>query len=456
MLTPLEALREYVRHPSISTDPTATAGMLGARDFVAGLLQEIGCQTEIVSTPKHPIVLAHREGPAEWPHVLIYGHYDVQPADPLDQWETPAFEPHERNGRLYARGAADNKGPFLAHLFGAARLLEKHPTAPVRLTFLVEGEEEIGSPSFAGFLDAYRERLRADMVMLSDTSSRSPEEVTITCGLRGVVCLEIRLKGPKADLHSGLFGGSLRNPVQALVELVSSLHDAEGRVTVPGFYDDVVTPADWERAELAKLGLSDEDYAKSLGVPGLRPYPGMTPFESVRFMPTLEFNGIGGGYQGEGSKTIIPSQAMAKVSCRLVPHQEPAKIRALLMQTLEERCPPEVELEIIDQHSGSPYGVVPPGRPNTPADQSPVLAKAFEAMHTAVEEVFGHPPLYLREGGSVPLIADLQRVLGLDSLMPGLFTPEDNLHSPNESIHLGMYERGIEVSYRTLKAIAGV
>ena len=455
MFDPVATLKEFIRHPSISADPQSKEGMRGARDFLEGLLSSMGFAVEVVPTALHPIILARREGQPEWPHVVIYGHYDVQPPDPLGLWQTPPFEPVEREGRLYGRGAADNKGPLLVHIAAVANLLERTPDLPLRITFMIEGEEEVGSPSFPAFLEKYSEELRqADFVLLSDTGIPSEEQVVITCGLRGLMLCDVEVTGAKSDLHSGLHGGVLRNPIQAITELCASLHTPDGRVNVPGFYDDVLDVEDWEKAELAKLGGDSERYRAWLGVPGFHVPPGVSPFEATRFWPTLEFNGIGGGYQGEGSKTVIPSRAFVKISCRLVPNQNPERIRELVYRAIHDRMPKDVSYRIVDQHHGTPYVVVPPDRANTPANQPAILAKAFRCVDHAVSEVFGRAPLYLREGGSVPIIADIKRVLGLDSVMLGLFLPEDNPHAPNESFKLSVMTKGIAVSERTLLALA--
>jgi len=455
MFDPLEKLKEFIRHPSISADPAFKAGMAGARDFVAELLGSIGFKVEVVTTKLHPVVLAERGGDATWPHVIIYGHYDVQPADPLTLWKSEPFEPEVRHDRLYGRGAADNKGPLMTHVAAVARLLERRPDLPLRITFMIEGEEEMGSPSFLPFLEEQKARLgKADFVFLSDTGSPREDQIVITCGLRGLVLFDVVATGAKSDLHSGLHGGVLRNPIQALAELCASLHSPDGRVNVPGFYDDVLDVEPWERAELAKLGQSEEEYREFLGIPAFHAAAGYTPFEATRFLPTLEFNGIGGGYQGEGTKTVIPSKAFVKISCRLVPNQNPARIRDLLYRTVRARMPKDVTFEIVDQHEGTPYVVVPPDRSNTPADQSPVLAAAFRSAHRAIAEVFGKEPLYLREGGSVPIIADIKRVLGLDSVLMGLFLPEDNLHAPNESFNLKVMEKGMLASEKILESLA--
>ena len=455
MFDPLEKLKAFIRHQSVSADPAFADGMRGAQSFVKDVLTGIGFEVEVVKTDLHPIILARRGGDPAWPHVIIYGHYDVQPADPLELWESDAFEPEQRGNRLYGRGTADNKGPLMTHIAAVAKLLERDPDLPLRITFMIEGEEEIGSPSFEKFLTDYREELgEADLVFLSDTGIPSEEQVVITCGLRGLVLCDVEVTTAKGDLHSGLHGGVLRNPIQALTELCSSLHTADGLVNIPGYYDDVLDVEDWERDELKKYGNETEGYREFLGISKFYTPPGYSPFESVRFMPTLDFNGIGGGYQGEGSKTVIPSKAMVKISCRLVANQSPAKIRDLLYQTIRDRMPDDVTYRILEHNDGAPYVVVPPDRPNTPSDQSPVLAGAFRAADQAIGDVFGKPPLYLREGGSVPIIADIKRVLGLDSVMFGLFLPEDNLHAPNESFNLNVMEKGMKVCEQVLEKLA--
>lgn len=453
---PVSKLKEYIRCQSVSTDSSYGEGMAACRDFVAELLGGLGLEVEVVPTALHPVILATRKGDPSWPHVVIYGHYDVQPADPIDLWTSPPFEPTERDGRMYGRGAADNKGPFLVHVAAVASLLEEFPDLPLRLTFLVEGEEEIGSPSMEDFLKTHLDCLQGDFVLLSDTQSPNEETVALTSGLRGIITLEAKLTGPSGDLHSGMNGGAFLNPIQAVTDLCASLHDAEGRVAIDGFYDDVVEPGQWERDELARMGVSEEHYRKSIGVRRFRTIDGATPFEGIRFYPTLEFNGIGGGYQGEGSKTVIPSHAFVKISCRLVADQDPDQIEKLVVQALRDRCPEDMKIEIEPGHKGFPYLVVPPGRPNTPPDQSPVLARAFDAASASITEVFGRPPVFLREGGSVPIIPDIKHSTGMDSIMLGLCLPEDNLHAPDESFNLSMMRKGIEVSRRILRSVAGV
>ena len=324
MFDPIEKLKEYVRQGSVSADPQFQTGMVGAQKFLNDLLTEIGFKVELVPTALHPVVVAKRGDNPAWPHVIIYGHYDVQPPDPLDKWNTPPFEPTIKGERIYGRGTADNKGPLLVHITAVARLLEKNPNLPLRLTFVVEGEEEIGSKNFKNFLKEHKDKLRGDFIYMSDNGILSPDQMIITVGLRGMLAFEIELTGPNSDLHSGMHGGVLMNPLQALAELCASLHTPDGRVNLPGFYDAVVEPQPWEREQLAKVGLKEKDYAAFLGIQDFHTPPGYTPFEAIRFLPTLEFNGFSGGYQGEGTKTVIPSKAKVKITCRLVPNQTPS------------------------------------------------------------------------------------------------------------------------------------
>jgi len=455
MFDAVEKLREYVACKSVSADSAYAGDMLETREFVACTLREIGLDVELVETDGHAIVVGRREGKAEWPHVLIYGHYDVQPVDPVELWDTDPFEATVQAGRIYGRGTADNKGPQMAHLAAVGQLLEEEPDLPLRLTVLIEGEEEIGSPSLLPFLVARRRELsEADFVLLSDTLSPSEEQIAITVGLRGIIEMEFSLQGPSSDLHSGLHGGAVYNPLQAMCEICASLHDAENKVTVPGFYDGVGGVENWEREELAKLEFDEAAYCKSLDVKALHARRGYTAQEAIRYLPTLEFNGMWGGYCGEGSKTIVPSRASCKITCRLVGSQDPDRIGKAVEAAIRQRLPEAFTLETRLGHKGAPYTVVPPDRPNTSEYQSPVMARAFRAADLAIGEVFGRRPLFLREGGSIPIIEDVKRVTGLDSLMIGLFLPEDKLHAPNEGFSLSLLEKGTEVSKRILRAVA--
>lgn len=457
MFDPIETLKEYTRFPSVSTDPAYAEGMAGARDYATGLLEKLGFTVEVVETELHPILLADRIGNPDWPHVVLYGHYDVQPADPFELWTSEAFDPQERNGRLFGRGTADNKGPTIVHMTALARVIEAYPDLPLNITYVIEGEEEIGSPSMPKFFDDYAERLsKADFMLVSDTGSPNTDQIVITTALRGLVDLEIKLRGAKVDLHSGIHGGAVYNPLQALAEICASLHNPDGSVNVPGFYDDVLPVLDWEREELKRYPETVESYREMLDIPAFFPANGLNPLEAVRFGPTLEFNGIGGGYQGEGSKTVIPSEAFAKITCRLVASQDPVKIQDQVVAAIKERCPEGVNLDIRRGGIAEAYLVVPPERPNTPIDQPEALARAFKSADHSIEQSFGNAPIYLREGGSIPVIADFSKRAGLDALMIGLFTPVDNLHAPDESFDLGLMQRAISTFEQIFKDIAGV
>jgi acetylornithine deacetylase/succinyl-diaminopimelate desuccinylase-like protein len=336
-----------------------------------------------------------------------------------------------------------------------ARLLKRRPDLPLRITFLIEGEEEIGSPSFPEFLDQQKKELgEAGCVILSDTASPSSDQIVITTGLRGIIGLQVTLTGPKGDRHSGLDGGAVYNPIQALAEICASLHHADNSIAVDGFAEGAQPPADWEREQLRQLDLTDAAYAQRLGVDALHTAPGLTGAEATRFAPTLEFNGIGGGYQGEGSKTVIPSKAFAKITCRLVPGMDPLRTTERVEAAIRARLPRGIRCDIHRRQGSAAYFVCPPGKPNTPAGQRPLLAKAFVEAEAAITENFGRPPLFLREGGSVPIIEDIRRETGLDSVMIGLFTPDSRLHAPNENLELRMAERAIATYERLLERLA--
>ena len=457
MINPLEELKKYLSFASVSTDPTCNEGMKGARDFVASHLENLGFTIELVETPLHPIILAkHRTSDSD-PHVLLYAHYDVQPADPLELWTTQPFEPRVEGEHIYARGACDNKGPFICQLGALSSLLDKHPDLPLNITFLIEGEEEMGSPSFPEFLEKYKNELKqADFVLISDSCSPTKEQIVVTTSLRGLVDLEVEIEGANMDLHSGLHGGPIMNPIQALSELCASLHTPDGRVNAPGFYDDVVPPQDWERNELKQYPLNEDAYKEFLGVLDFHSPSGYSPLEASRFAPTLEFNGIGGGYQGKGSKTIIPSKAFVKITCRLVANQDPDHIRKLVTQAIEDNCPKCIRLKIHQRDGGCPYMVVPPNRENTPENQPELLKVAFEAAEEAITNVFGNKPLFLREGGSIPIIGQINEATGLDCLMIGLALNTDKMHAPDETFDLNMLENGIKIYEKILAQLAKV
>lgn len=440
---PIKALTEYVSYPSVSADSSFLDGICGAREFATARLEELGFSVETIETPIHPVLLATRGDPS-WPKLVIYGHYDVQPPDPLELWTTDPFVATEREGRLYGRGAADNKGPQIVHMCALYRALKQNPNLPIHITYLIEGEEEIGSPSFRPFLEERKEQLAGDMLLVSDTGSPGVDQLVVTTGLRGLTAMEVKLTGPTQDLHSGVHGGALRNPLQALVQVCASLHDESGKVTVDGFYDDVIEPEQWEREELDKLPIKEEEYQKFLGVPKLSPPPGYSALEAIRFCPTLEFNGLGGGYQGEGSKTVIPSEAFAKITCRLVPNQKSEDIAHKVKSAVEAVCPDSIRVDVEVKGGGDPYVVIPPGKPGSNGQETELMKKAFPILEGCVENQFGTKPIYLREGGSIPIIRDLQEVAGLEALMLGLFTNEDNLHAPDESFNLKIMNRAID------------
>jgi acetylornithine deacetylase/succinyl-diaminopimelate desuccinylase-like protein len=323
------------------------------------------------------------------------------------------------------------------------RVLKEIPDLPLRITYLIEGEEEIGSPSFRGFLEKRKNSLRGDLLLVSDTGSPGPDQLAVTTGLRGLAAMEVKVFGPRQDLHSGVHGGALLNPLQALMRVCASLHDDKGNVTVPGFYDDVIPPEQWERDELKRLPLTEDKYAEFLGISEFFSATGYSPLEAIRFCPTVEFNGVGGGYQGEGSKTVIPAEAFAKITCRLVPNQNAEDIAEKVKRAILDASPSAVRCEVNVKGGGDPYVVVPPGKPGASGLETDLMKKAFSVAENCIEDGFGTKPIYLREGGSIPIIRDLKEVAGLESLMIGLFTNEDNLHAPNESFHLGIMEKAI-------------
>lgn len=442
ILDSLTVLKDLIRFPSVSADPAFNQGLADTRDYLESQLKAIGFDVEVVNTSGHPIILAEYLVDPDAPKVVIYGHYDVQPPDPIDLWKSAPFEPEIRGDRIYGRGAADNKGPVSVYLGAISELLNEQPDLRLNIVIILEGEEEVGSPGFIPALKPYAERVTGDFVFACDTGSLTPDQLTVTTGLRGIACVEFRLEGASQDLHSGIYGGAILNPLHALTDLCHSLHNADGTINIPGFYDSIEGIEQWERDELTRASQNLDDLKSFLGVNEFSPPPGLNAAEAPRLAPTLEFNGIGGGYQGKGSKTVIPSKAFAKISCRLVANQDPDRIQALLMETIEDRCPKQMRLSFEVEHIGRPYLVVPPGKPNTPSDMNPVLANAFESNEKHAAAIFGKKPIYLREGGSIPIIADIKQVFGIDTFMVGLYLPEDGMHAPNESFSLTMMSKG--------------
>ncbi len=424
-------LCDYVRFPSVSAQPAHRPDMQACAEWLVAHCQAIGLEAELCPTAGHPIVLArtpHRRG-ARRPHFVVYGHYDVQPAEPFELWKTPPFEPRVEGTSLFARGASDNKGQHLAHLNAVEAYLATGTELPCDLTFVVEGEEEVGSGNLAGFLKARQAELRCDGVVVSDTGMPAPGLPALTYALRGITAVEIKLIGPNRDLHSGIFGGTVDNPAMALSQLLAQLRDRKGRVHIPGFYDDVVPLSAYERKQLARLPYRERDYVKFLGVPKLLGEAGYTAWEQRSARPTVEINGLTSGYQGEGSKTIIPSWASAKLTFRLVPNQSPAKIARLVKRHLQSLVPPTVRAELTAGHGGEAYLLDP---------RSPQAAAGLRALKTA----FGREPVLLREGGSIPIVTEFKKILGADTLLLGLALPDDNAHSPNEKFDLDNYAAG--------------
>ncbi|MBN1835431.1 MAG: dipeptidase [Spirochaetales bacterium] len=428
----LEDLKEFLSIPSISTEAEHAADVRRAASWLAARLGTAGVpRVEILDTTGHPVVFAETPRPAgRAPRVLVYGHYDVQPVDPLDLWENDPFQPVERDQGLVARGASDMKGQIMAVLGAVEAYLQAGPAA-LQLKFLFEGEEEIGSPHLPEFLQAHRELLAAEVCLNPDTGMLGPELPTITYGLRGLSYFELRLRGPARDLHSGSFGGAVHNPAQVLCELVAGMHDHRGRVALPGFYDRVLPLSPEERQAMTRLPMDDAFYREGAGVAELWGEEGYTPAERVGGRPTLEVNGLVSGFTGRGSKTVLPATAMAKLSMRLVPNQTPAEVGKQLEEYLRQRVPPTIQWEL-ERLAGGPPSL---------SDRS---SPAVLALSRAMERVWGRKPLFRREGGSVPVTAYLLELLGMQSLLTGFALPDDNAHSPNERLHLPTWRRGSE------------
>ena len=440
----VEDLLTFLRFPSVSTKPENKTDVRNCADWLEKKLQSIGLRTEQHETPGHPVVLARNEHKPGRKTVMIYGHYDVQPAEPLNEWKSPAFEPTIRDGRIFCRGSTDNKGQLMAHVRGVQETLEKNQDLPVNLIFLFEGEEEIGSPNLKPFLQAHRDELKCDLVAISDTGMVAPGVGTFTYGLRGIACLEAVVSGPSIDLHSGIFGGAIANPATAVARLVATLHDAEGRVAAEGFYDEVTPLQGWEREAWKKLGDSTEETLQLTGSPSLFGEPGYTDLERRWARPTAEVNGIGGGYQGAGSKTVIPREAMFKLSLRLVPDQKPEVILERVKAHLEKHLPAGTRLNIHLGHTGLPYVMDP-------------HSKLGVAAQNALKATFGEGEIALiREGGSIPIVQAFKDVLGVETLLLGLALPDCQAHAPNENFPLASFEAGVRLNQRLLEELAKV
>jgi len=424
-------LADYVHFPSVSAQPKHNKDTAACAAWVAQHCRAIGMEARVCKTDFHPIVVAKtpRKKNSKKPHYMVYGHYDVQPPEPFELWKTPPFAPHVAGGKMFGRGTSDNKGQNLAHLKAAEAYLKTGTELPCDLTFVIEGEEEVGSESLADFLKANRSELKCDGVVVSDTGLPAKHLPALTSSLRGIAALEVTVHGPSRDLHSGIFGGSVNNPALALCQLLAQLRDKHGRITVPGFYDEVRELSPRERKAMRRLPFNAPAYKKFLGVPELFGERGYTPDEQRGVRPTLEINGLTSGYQGEGSKTIIPAWARVKITCRLVPAQDPAKIVAAVAKQIRKLAPPSVRVKIEHGHGAEPYWVESEGAP-------------AQAALRALRRAFGHEPVLLHEGGSIPIVNLFKRVLGADSLLVGLALPDDNLHSPNEKFDLEVFAKG--------------
>ncbi len=427
----LQELFELLRIPSVSTDKKFKDDVLRAAEFLKEKLEIAGADAvEVCKTAGHPIVYAEKIIDKELPTVLVYGHYDVQPADPYELWDSPPFEPVVKDDKIYARGAADDKGQMYMHLKAFEGMMH-FGELPCNIKFLIEGEEEAGSDNLDIFVKDNKERLAADVVLISDTGIISMDTPSITVGLRGMSYLEVEVTGPNRDLHSGIYGGAVANPINVLCEMIASLKDDKNRVTIPGFYDKVEELSPAEREELNKAPFSLEEYKNSLKIEDIRGEVGYTTLERTGIRPTLDVNGIWGGYIGEGAKTVLPSKAHAKISMRLVANQDHKEITQLFIKHFESIAPKGVKVKIIPHHGGAPA--------LTPTD-----SPAYQAASNAFEEAWGKRPIPTRDGGSIPIVALFKHELNINSVLLGFGLDSDAIHSPNESYGIANYLKGIE------------
>jgi len=427
----LDELFELLRFPSVSADPKYKADVLKTADFVAEKLKEAGAdKVEVCETAGYPIIYGEKLIDEKLPTVLIYGHYDVQPADPLELWDTPPFEPTVRDGKIYARGSADDKGQFYMHV-KAFELMMQTNTLACNVKFMIEGEEEVGSSNLGIFVKDNAERLKADVVLISDTSMISMENPSIETGLRGLAYMEVEVVGPNRDLHSGVYGGAVANPATILCKMIASLHDENNHITIPEFYDKVIELTEEEKAALNSAPFELDAYKKDLGIDAEWGEKGYSTLERTGTRPTLEVNGIWSGYIGEGAKTVLPSKANAKISMRLVPHQSSEEIAAIFQKHFESIAPEFVKVKVMSHHGGEP--VV------TPTDST-----AYRAAEKAILDSFGKKPIPTRGGGSIPIVALFEDVLGIKSVLFGFGLDSDALHSPNEKYDIYNYYKGIE------------
>ena len=438
----LEEFYSFLRFPSVSTDDQFAPKVRDCAEWLSQKLAGIGLESKVVPTAGHPIVWArnkHREGR---PTVLIYGHYDVQPPDPLELWDSPPFEPVLKNGYVFARGSTDNKGQILSHILGIQETIEKNGELPVNVDLVIEGEEEVGSQNLPKFLKENRDALKCDVVVVSDTGMVAKGTPTLSYGLRGVAALELKVTGPKIDLHSGIYGGAVANPLAAMARLLASLHDNDGHIAIAGVYDDVQPLEDWEREMWSKLPIdADKLVLHESGAPTLFGEKGFSTFERIWARPTAEINGMGGGYQGKGTKTVLPSYAFAKLTFRLVPNQKGDVIVDLAKKHFQKNLPAGVTLEMTSGHSGPWYLTDP-------------HSKFGEAAQRALRKAFNHDVALIREGGSIPIVSEFRNILGAETLLCGLALPDCRAHSPNENFPLENLEGGIRMNKAILQELA--
>ncbi len=439
-----DRLKALLRIPSVSAQPDHDADTRRAAEFVRDDLHALGFEAELVPTKRHPIVFAERRDAPDKPTLLVYGHYDVQPADrEQDGWDSDPFEPVVRDGKIYARGATDDKGQMLTHLKAAEGWLKAVGTLPINIKFLIEGEEEVGGTSLDAFVAGNRDRLACDYAVISDTSQFAPGIPAITYGLKGLAYFELTVRGANRDLHSGTFGGAVANPCNALAVILASLKGPAGRIRLPGFYDAVRPLEDWERAQFARLPFSEAAFQADLGVPSLEGEAGYTTLERKWARPTCDVNGLSGGYQGPGTKTVLPARAGAKLSFRLVPDQDPWTVAEQFRAHVKATCPRGVRSEIVVHH-GAPAVLVG------------VESAGVRAAVRAIEAGFGTTPVFIREGGSIPVVGLLKQQLGVETLLLGWGQTDDNLHGPNEKFSLADFHRGIKASAHLFAELAGV
>ena len=435
-----EELFEFLRIPSISADSKYRADTRRAADWLAAKMKEIGLTVSTHDTPGHPIVLGEwREAGAGAPTVLVYGHYDVQPPDPVDLWHSPPFEPEIRDGRIYARGSVDDKGQLYLHVKALEAAMKTHGRLPVNVVVIAEGEEEVGSAHLMPFVTEHADRLACSSIVISDTTMVGPDTPTIGASLRGLTYFEIRVTGPTTDLHSGSYGGAVLNPATALSRIIASFHDESWHVTIPGFYDDVHTVPEY-REQIRKLPFDPAAFLDETGSPMLVGEKGHTTFERIWVRPTCEVNGMLSGYTGEGSKTVLPSRAMAKVSCRLVPDQDPEKIQKLFVEHVKRVAPAGVSVDVVIMHGGKPW-------------RAKLEGPLVEAASRALERAFGRPVIFAGEGGSIPIIPEFERVLGAPALLMGFGLPGENAHAPNEWMSLACYRKGTHAAAALLEEL---